>query len=167
MKAETRGRPTEPNSLDSIGRALIAIDKPTRTNFKELAEAHQETLAGYLRKLAITEKAKGKQTILPGNKSMFPASVENNPVLKATDNLLQFITVKLLDDFHFAGDKQADVDSWIKMISWLGTPEYAETRRSEAETIVMLKQENAELKRQQQQLALLAPGNLEKGEAVA
>lgn len=63
------GRPKTGNSLDDLGRVLIASDKHTRDALKAKARAEGLTMAEYLRKIASEGSGAMLSTTLPASKS--------------------------------------------------------------------------------------------------
>ncbi len=60
------GRPKLPDSIDTLGRVVIAVDRPCRNDLKALARANHMTLVSYLRSIAEQEFKLGTQATIPG-----------------------------------------------------------------------------------------------------
>lgn len=84
------GRQIDPNSIDSIGRVVIAVDRPCREDLKALAKAAGLTLVEYLRTVARGELENGKQSALLGQGSVASAAaIEQNAAMIAKMEALE------------------------------------------------------------------------------
>lgn len=156
------GRPRDPNSIDSLGRVVIAVDRPCREDLKKQANARQLTLVEYMRLLA--DQGNKKPIQIKGWKGAPGVEPSQNAhaFMRVIDNLSAALAVGIADNIKFYGDTQEELDQHIKLLTWTVNAEYAQSRLEGAKELLRIRQEQIA---QREQLPLDI--KLEKGVAKA
>jgi len=157
------GRPKDPNSIASLGKDQIHLDRPLKKRFKDLADARNKTQVEFLRDLV--DQAEKQPVQMKANYYQgFPEyglPVSQNPHywIRVYQNFGNWLGVNVMEKFRFNGNTLEALEKHQADLAWLITPEYADAKLAENTEWLRLNIEKA----QADQLRL----NLEKGEAPA